>query len=1159
MREKTTLLAYSLIIIGLLLVFLNSCEKDDPKSLAVLTTTGVTEITQTTAISGGNISNDGGAPITSRGICWSTNQSPTITDSKIASGSDTGSFTANLTGLTAGSSYYVRAYATNSVGTSYGSAVSFTTLKAIALATITTTVATDVSIITQTTAVFAGKIPDDGGAAITTRGVCWSTKENPTINDNKTVDGTGTGSFTSNITGLLPNTTYHVRVYATNSKGTSYGNPISFTTLKAIELATITTTVATDISEISQTTAVFVGKITDDGGADITARGICWSTKENPTINDNKTTNGTGTGSFTGNITGLAAGTNYHVRVYATNSKGTSYGNNISFSTLKAIALPTISAAEATDISEITQTSAVFAGEITDDGGSLITARGLCWSTKENPTISDSKTTNGTGTGSFTGNITGIAAGTTYHVRVYATNSKGTSYGNDISFTTLKEIILPAITKTEATDITEITETTAIIVGKITEDGGAAVTARGVCWSTKLNPTISDSKTTNGTGTGNFTSNITGLLPNTTYHVRVYATNIKGTSYGNDISFTTPKAIVMATLTTAVVTEVTQTTANSGGNITDDGGAPITARGVCWSKNNAPSINDSKTMNGTGTGSFSSNITGLVASTTYYVRAYATNSKGTSYGNVISFNTQQGFILGSFTDVRDGNVYKTTTIGAQVWMAENLKYLPEVAGPGTGSETVEVYYVYDYDGNNVSAAKATSNYNTYGVLYNWPAAMAGATSTTSNPSDVQGACPTGWHLPSDAEWDVLNNFLGGYLVAGGKLKEMGTTHWANPNNDATNEAGFTALPGGYRFYLRQFNDIGTEGNWWSATQLLSDDIWVRIITNGSSSISRSDSYREHGYSIRCVKSNNAIVKPSITSAEVSSVTETTAISGGKIINDGGATVTARGVCWSKSSSPTISDSKTVNGNGRGTFISNITDLTPSTTYYVRAYATNSAGTSYGSSMTFTTKQSFATIQDVEGNVYKIVTLGTQTWMAENLKTTKFKNGANIPHVVDSLSWGQLLTPAYCWYKNDKTTYGQDYGALYNWFTVNTGNLCPTGWHVPSDAEWTTLADHMGGEWVAGSKLKEVGYTYWQSPNSAATNEVGFSARAGGRRFWHGEYFWLKTSAFWWSTDEYGYWYDAKYRQIYYFSASTCPLSSSNDYKQTGLSVRCVKD
>ncbi len=207
----------------------------------------------------------------------------------------------------------------------------------------------------------------------------------------------------------------------------------------------------------------------------------------------------------------------------------------------------------------------------------------------------------------------------------------------------------------------------------------------------------------------------------------------------------------------------------------------------------------------------------------------------------------------TFKDNRDGNVYKIVKIGTQTWFAENLKYLPGVVGPSTGSETTPYFYVYDYDGTNVSDAKSTSHYSTYGVLYNWMAAMNESTSSTTNPSGVQGVCPAGWHLPSNAEWTQLTAYLGDSSVAGGKLKETGITHWTSPNTGATNETGFTALPGGGRYSSGTFLDVGNYGAWWSATAYDSGDAWFLGIYYGISSVDRHDYSKEVGFSVRCVK------------------------------------------------------------------------------------------------------------------------------------------------------------------------------------------------------------------------------------------------------------------------------------------------------------------
>ena len=233
--------------------------------------------------------------------------------------------------------------------------------------------------------------------------------------------------------------------------------------------------------------------------------------------------------------------------------------------------------------------------------------------------------------GYYTGNVT-YSGGSSKSVSI-------NSYLVSVSASGSSSSSLPAVTTVEVTDITT---TTAKGVGNVTSIGSSSVTARGICWSTSQNPTTSNSHATNGTGTGSFTVNMTGLNANTTYYARAYATNSTGTAYGSQISFTTAMAeptITTPSVTTTAINDIAQTSAIGGGNVTSDGGAEVTARGICWSTGTNPSISDAHTTDGSGTGAFTSNMTGLTANTTYYVRAYATNSKGTSYGSKISFTT----------------------------------------------------------------------------------------------------------------------------------------------------------------------------------------------------------------------------------------------------------------------------------------------------------------------------------------------------------------------------------------------------------------------------------------------------------------------------------------------------------------------------------------
>lgn len=197
-----------------------------------------------------------------------------------------------------------------------------------------------------------------------------------------------------------------------------------------------------------------------------------------------------------------------------------------------------------------------------------------------------------------------------------------------------------------------------------------------------------------------------------------------------------------------------------------------------------------------------------------------------------------------------------------------------------------------------------------------------------------------------------------------------------------------------------------------------------------------------------------------------------------------------------------------------------------------------------------------TVADFEGNIYKTVTIGTQVWMEENLKTTKYNDGTSIQFVTDNTVWAALKTPAYCWYDNNGGNYKDIYGAIYNWYAVNTGKLCPYGWHVPSDDEWTTLITFLGGESVAGNKLKETGTVHWNSPNNGATNMSGFTALPGGvRSNFGGTFYFLGQAGDWWSstlqiTSQ------AWHRSL---AGSTSSISRDGLYLSFGVSVRCIKD
>ena len=516
----------------------------------------------------------------------------------------------------------MRAYARNSYGTIYGEVLSFKTLEIVLPAVLTDSVTN----ITISSATVGGEVTDESNGVVAERGVVYSTNPSPTVENNKVVCGRGKGAFTCNLTDLQDGVTYYVRAYAVNEKGIAYGEEKSFATVEIV-VPTVTTASAVNISPTSATVG---GEVTNDGNGEVAERGVVYSTNPSPTVENNKVVCGRGKGAFTCNLTDLQDGVTYYVRAYAVNEKGIAYGEEKSFATVE-IVVPTVTTASAVNISI---TSATVGGEVTNDGNGEVAERGVVYSTNPSPTIENNKVICGSGKGAFTCNLTDLQDGVTYYVRAYAVNEKGTAYGEEKSFATV-EIVVPTVTTSSATNISF---TSATVGGEILDDGGATVTERGVVYSTTSNPTTSNSKVVSGSGKGSFTCSLNDLQEGTTYYVRAYAVNEKGTAYGEERSFTT-KAIVVPTVTTSSATNISYTFATVGGTVTDDGGASVTERGVVYSSTPNPTTSNSKVVSGSGKGSFTCSLNDLQEGTTYYVRAYAVNEKGTAYGEEKSFTT----------------------------------------------------------------------------------------------------------------------------------------------------------------------------------------------------------------------------------------------------------------------------------------------------------------------------------------------------------------------------------------------------------------------------------------------------------------------------------------------------------------------------------------
>ena len=867
---------------------------------------------------------------------------------------------------------------------------------------------------------------------------------------------------------------------------------------------------------------------------------------------------------------------------------------------MQAVFLPTVTTRA---VSNVTETTVTCGGNVTDRGYSSVTVRGVCWGTEPNPTVSGSHRNNGYGTGAFSISIAGLTAGTTYYVRAYATNSVGTAYGEEVSFTTVGEIPLDTceiFTLPYSENFESFTSSTTTLTGvepdcwklvqqdvtitdadrpqlyyksSFAHSGNYSLMMRNRCVYAMpaLSPDIPMNhvkltmylRQANAAyrlevgvwddATGEFER--VQLINNNSTDVeyvacdfsaytgnghRIAFRNVLGSgnytysfNYLDDITLDmifSDTSATLPTVTTSSVSDITGSTATCGGTVTDDGGVAVTGRGVCWATRPNPTVNGSHTSNGTGTGAFTSIITGLEANTTYYVRAYATNGVGRAYGEEVTFTTEAAspVVNGqpchgteTVTDI-DGNVYNTVVIGNQCWMRENLratKYADGTAIPAGGSTTsnTDPYY-YDYSSSGIPLEER-------GYLYNWAAAMHGATSSNAVPSGVQGICPNGWHLPSDAEWTALEQMQTTLSVTGtgwrgdhaGRLASG--DHWNSSSNGnapgnmsyaSRNASGFGAVPAG-DCNGSSFYGVGRGAFFWSSTRYSSSNSHYRKLHYDSTSVYHYYCFKNYGFSVRCLRDEGVA----------------------------------------------IIDAKSCPG-------------TP-------------------------------TVTDHEGNEYATVQIGQQCWMRDNLRTTTSPSTGT--YLISASRTNYTYTGKQArWYNNDSATYApMNYGLLYNWnaavdtfntaygeTSVNTDNykavsvtfnghrrgICPVGWHLPSDAEWTTLTEYVGSlsEYVCDSNTPYIAKalastTGWKTSTSncavgnvqSANNASGFGAVPANlhcRDGLNGVFGTAGEDAYFWSATQLEI--DLAYGcGLRYYSANV--IRSRFDDKFDGYSVRCLRD
>ena len=598
-----------------------------------LDSTIINQITQTGATLKSTLIESGGSDVLTLGFCFSITPNPTITQSFVTTNPiNQGDFEILVSDLKPNTTYYVRSFASNLIGLSYGHEVSFKTVNIPS--TIASLNTKNAISITQNTAVSGGDIISDGRSPILSKGICYAELSNPTVADSLTNNGSGTSSYFSTLKNLKPNTKYYIRSYATNAIGTAYGNEVSFTTNPIqIVLPTITTKAATQITKSSFRTGSF---ITSDGNGLITSKGICYSKTANPTIQDSVILCGTGSVSFDTSIYNLSTNSKYYIRAFAINSAGTVYGNEVEETTLVDLVMPQISTSA---INNITFTSASSGGFAINAGGGTITSKGICYDTSSNPTTANSVINAGIGSVDFISNLSGLNSGTKYYLRAFVVNELGMSYGNEISFTTTA-YSRPNVSTSSATNITQTTST---VGGNVISDGGKTITSRGICYGLQLNPTITDSVKSSGSGLGVFSVGLAKLIVDTVYYYRAYAINDIGISYGTEMTFRTKKYIP-ALVSTDSVTQILNNTAKFSGSIIDNGGTQIISNGFIYSTVTPITMNNSTLIQcPINSESFSIQLSNntLFSNTDYYVKAFATNNNGlvVAYGSEIHFKT----------------------------------------------------------------------------------------------------------------------------------------------------------------------------------------------------------------------------------------------------------------------------------------------------------------------------------------------------------------------------------------------------------------------------------------------------------------------------------------------------------------------------------------
>ncbi len=1226
-----------------------------------VTTNPVSDLTSSSVTLNGTVADNGGAELSQKGFVVSTNNNPTLeNNSGLLLIEETGSdLSTALANLNPEQTYYVRAYATNKAGTTYGNVVSFTTLEPNN----------------------CGEVTDVDGNTYTTVTIgeqCWM-REN--LKTTKLRDGTNITewysafeepAYMAHTDNEIYGAIYNGHAVLTDSlcpagwfipseedfmELINYlgGANVAGEKLKATGLEYWND--PNNATNESGFTGLPAGSVFGEGIADVGFMTSYWSSTEGQMGKNNKSE-----GHVTLNLQNSST--------WADLFPGAYMDQGYSVRCLNGYGLPRLTNPVIVDI-DIDKLN--VSAQVIDDGGdpeNPITQRGIVLSTSPEPTTNDMVYTAEGDIGEFLANPTNLEPNTLYYIRAFATNGNGTKYSKEVMAKTYNQQITDINNNTYFTtkiggqhwmaqnllasqfnDGTSIsffdgldtpsypyyTENPAqgadaINFGYLYSHGVVFLQDKNICpvgWRVPLkedwDQLIAElggsgaaggqMKSTKSGGNGLWETPNEGATNKsgfTAMPAGVHSLDWQGTFFFtdesmaayfwsqtqsteqvNDISYslklnsydtnatldsiygTKPEGEEALSIrciednTFPVITEpaqgITNTSAYLNAHFEPVGEQTIDQVGFVWSTEPNPTNQDNVIISNTYTDNiFSSELTGLQQNTTYHIRAFVTTTDDQIiYGNSINFKTYYDKV----TDMQ-GNEYYTAMIGNQQWMAQNLAVTKFLNGDDIyyephGSVPIEGIY---YSENPTPGANAEN----FGYVYSISAAI-----------NHRGICPVGWRLPELEDWEMLIEYLGGPTVAGGKMKTTssgGDGYWESPNTGATNESSFSAVPAGYRGSSGYFYGLNTGDNaeawFWSATEVSEERYGAYRLTHYDAAISKNELTHNYGVedalSIRCLKHYG---EPSVNTNPVKNTSTTSTEATGSAVFENADDVTEVGFVWGVSPEPTLTNNSgavlATQNNQR--FSAQIMGLSSNTRYYLRAYAITPYGEVYGNEINF--KTYYGAIMDVENNVYYTVEINNDVWMAENLKTTKLADGTDILLGTAGTTWSSLTEPAYIIYPPNGgagdepyATEGletpeqvaESYGLLYNWHAVNTNNLCPTGWHVPTNEEWSSMVDYLGGPEIAGIKLKSTltapdQQPRWLSPNRNANNESGFNGLPTGNIY--SSFSGFGKFARWWTStstiQDYAF-----SRGVEYLSNEV--LEAESNVLQ-GFGVRCIKD